>query len=71
MASVTSAVATVEMAEMGAMPRHRSQISMVAHTLLREPVAMVGFLIVAGWLLLALLAPILPLEDPNYVQMDR
>ncbi len=71
MASISTAVATVELAEMGTMPRHRSQLSMVMHTLLREPVAMVGFLIVAGWLLLALIAPILPLEDPNYVQMDR
>ena len=71
MASVTSAIATVEMAEMGAMPRRRSQLGMVGHSLLREPVAMIGLSIVVGWLLLALIAPILPLEDPNYVQMDR
>ncbi|MEZ4532805.1 MAG: ABC transporter permease [Thermomicrobiales bacterium] len=71
MASVTTAVSTVEIAEMGTMPKHRSQLSMVLYTLRREPVAMIGFLIVAGWLLLALIAPILPLEDPNFVQMDR
>ena len=71
MSSITTAVATVEIAEMGAMPKHRSQLRTIVHTLVREPVALVGFFIVAGWLLLALLAPILPLEDPNYVQMDR
>jgi peptide/nickel transport system permease protein len=71
MASITSAVATVDIAEMGTMPKHRSQLGMAFRTLIREPVAMAGFLIVAGWLVLALIAPILPLEDPNYVQMNR
>lgn len=71
MASVTSAITTVELAEMGTMPKHRSQLGMVAHTLLREPVALAGMIIVLGWLVLAIIAPILPIENPNYVQMDR
>lgn len=71
MSSVTTAVATVELAEMGTMPRHRSQFGTVGRTLFHEPVAIFGLAIVVGWLLLALLAPILPIEDPNYVQMDR
>jgi peptide/nickel transport system permease protein len=71
MASVTTAVATVELAEIGTMPKRRSQMGMVTRTLLHEPVALAGMLIVAGWLLLALIAPILPIEDPEFVQLDR
>lgn len=71
MASVTSAIATTTMAELGAMPKRRSQLGMVVRALLQEPVALVGFAIVIGWLILAVLAPILPLEDPNLVQLNR
>lgn len=71
MASVTSAVATTTMTELGAMPKRRSQLGMVAHALAQEPIALFGMAIVVGWLLLALVAPILPLEDPNHVQLDR
>ena len=59
------------MAELGAMPKRRSQLGMVVRALLQEPVALVGFAIVIGWLILAVLAPILPLEDPNLVQLNR
>ncbi len=71
MSSISTAVATVELAEMGTMTQHRSQLRMVGHSLVREPIALVGLFIVLGWLLLALLAPILPLEDPDFVQLDR
>lgn len=71
MASVTTAVASTTIAELGAMPKRRSQLGMVVRTLSREPVALFGFFIVAGWLVLALIAPILPLEDPNHVELTR
>ncbi|HET9661539.1 MAG TPA: ABC transporter permease [Thermomicrobiales bacterium] len=64
-------MATTTMAELGTLPRRRSQLGMVIQALRHEPVALIGFIIVAGWLLLALLAPLLPLEDPNFVQLDR
>ena len=71
MASVTTAVATTTMAELSAMPKRRSQLGMVVRALSQEPIALFGFAIVVGWLMLALLAPILPLEDPNLVALDR
>ncbi|MCA9858295.1 MAG: ABC transporter permease [Thermomicrobiales bacterium] len=53
------------------MPKRRSQLGMVLRSLRQQPVALAGLAIVLGWLLLALLAPILPLEDPNFVQLNR
>lgn len=71
MSSMTTAVAATTIAEMGNMPKRRSQLGMVTRALAQEPIALVGLFIVVGWLLLALLAPILPLEDPNLVQLNR
>jgi peptide/nickel transport system permease protein len=71
MAQMTSAIASTTMAELGTMPQRRSQFGMVVRALRQEPIALVGLFIGAGWLALALLAPILPLEDPNFVQLNR
>ena len=68
---MTTAMASTTIAELGTMPRRRSQFSMVVRALRQEPIALIGLAIVVGWLSLALLAPILPLEDPNFVQLNR
>jgi peptide/nickel transport system permease protein len=44
--------------------RHRSTLASVAHTLRQRPLAMAGISIVLGWLVLGLLAPVLPVADP-------
>jgi peptide/nickel transport system permease protein len=45
--------------------RHRSTLSSVAHTLGRRPLALAGVGIVLGWLVVGLLAPLLPIADPD------
>ena len=45
--------------------RHRSTLSSVVHTLRHRPLALAGIGIVLAWLLVGLLAPILPIADPD------
>lgn len=71
MASITTALTNTTLSELGTMPKRRSQLGMVIRALSQEPVALAGLFIVVSWLALALLAPILPLEDPNLVQLSR
>ncbi len=46
-------------------PPAQSRISEVMRSLRRNPLAMAGLVIVVGWLALGLLAPVLPLADPD------
>jgi peptide/nickel transport system permease protein len=45
--------------------QRRSTLASVAHTLRTRPLALAGISIILGWLLVGLLAPILPIADPN------
>jgi peptide/nickel transport system permease protein len=45
--------------------RHRSTLASVASTLSHRPLAIVGLGIVVAWLLIGLLAPLLPIADPD------
>ena len=49
-----------------ALRRRRTPLGDAVRTLRRKPVALAGFGVIAGWLLLGLLAPILPIQDPNH-----
>jgi peptide/nickel transport system permease protein len=51
--------------------KHRSPMGDAARTLSRKPIAVAGLAVVVGWLFIGLIAPALPLEDPNAVQLDR
>ena len=52
MSSITSSIASTTIAELGAMPKRRSQLGMVLRSLRQQPVALAGLAIVLGWLLL-------------------
>jgi peptide/nickel transport system permease protein len=45
--------------------RHRSTLASVAHTLRRRPLALAGIGLVLIWLALGLLAPVLPIANPD------
>jgi peptide/nickel transport system permease protein len=45
--------------------QRRSTLASVAHTLRTRPLALAGISIIVGWLFVGLLAPILPIADPN------
>jgi peptide/nickel transport system permease protein len=45
--------------------QHRSTVASVAHTLRGRPLALAGIGIVLGWLFVGLVAPILPIADPD------
>lgn len=49
----------------------RSPLSDATRTLSRKPLAMVGLGILAGWLILGLLAPVLPIQDPNFQDLAQ
>jgi peptide/nickel transport system permease protein len=49
----------------------RSPIVDAARTLRRKPLALAGFAILLGWLALGILAPILPIQDPNYQDLSQ
>jgi peptide/nickel transport system permease protein len=51
--------------------KHRSPLGDAARTLGRNPTAMVALAVMLAWLALAILAPILPLEDPGTVIIER
>src|SRR4051812_9641249 len=65
-ATVASAAAPPELGlALNAPRRHRSTLSSVARTLGRRPLALAGIGIVLGWLIVGLVAPLLPIADPN------
>ena len=64
-AVVASAKAPALELELRAPRKHRSTIGSVAHTLRQRPLALVGIGIVLTWLALGLLAPVLPIADPD------
>jgi peptide/nickel transport system permease protein len=49
----------------------RSAFSSAMRSLRRNPMAMVGFAIVIGWLLVGLLAPVLPIADPDLQNLTQ
>ncbi len=49
----------------------RSPLSDATRTLSRKPLALVGLGILAGWLVLGLLAPVLPIQDPNFQDLSQ
>ncbi|MGH2614018.1 MAG: ABC transporter permease [Thermomicrobiales bacterium] len=49
----------------------RSPLGDAARTLRRKPLAMLGLAILLGWLALGILAPVLPIEDPNYQDLSQ
>ena len=51
--------------------KRRSLAGDAARVLARKPLAMAGLAVVIGWLALGVLAPILPLDDPELVQVEQ
>src|SRR5680860_661060 len=60
-----------EAASGGALRKRRSPLGDAARTLGRNPVALGGLLVILTWLALGALAPVLPLEDPETVLIER
>jgi peptide/nickel transport system permease protein len=65
-ATLQSAAAAQE-----ASSKHRSPLGDAARTLSRNPTAMIALAVMLTWLALAILVPILPLEDPDTVIIER
>ena len=49
----------------------RSPLADAVHTIRRKPLAMVGLGILLGWLALGILAPVLPIQDPNFQDLSQ
>src|SRR5688500_9512131 len=49
----------------------RSPLGDALRTLIRKPWAMVGLAVVVTWLLVGLLAPVLPIQDPDYQDLSQ
>ena len=49
--------------------QHRSQLSSMWRALKQQPVALIGISVVLAWLIVGLLAPVLPLADPETPDM--
>ena len=49
----------------------RSPLGDAARTLRRKPLALTGLAILVGWLALGILAPILPVQDPNFQDLSQ
>jgi peptide/nickel transport system permease protein len=65
-AGATTQSAPAEIGLALTLPRqHRSTLSSVAHTLRQRPIALVGIAVVLTWLALGLLAPVLPIANPD------
>ena len=63
---MATAVATESLVISGTAPfKGRSHFGRALRTLRRRPTALAGLAIVLGWLLLGVLAPILPIDNPN------
>jgi peptide/nickel transport system permease protein len=62
---VTTSAANVMQLTGDAQQRRSSHFGRAARTLRRRPTALAGLAVVVGWLLLGILAPVLPISDPN------
>jgi len=51
--------------------KRRTPLGDILRTLRSKPIAMIGLGIILGWLLLGLLAPILPIENPDYQNLSQ
>ncbi len=51
--------------------RARSPLGDAVQTLRRKPLALVGLGIVIGWIVLGILAPILPIQNPNFLDLPQ
>jgi peptide/nickel transport system permease protein len=49
----------------------RTPLGDALRTLLRKPWAMIGLIVVAAWLLVGLLAPVLPIQDPHVPDLSQ
>jgi peptide/nickel transport system permease protein len=49
----------------------RSPLGDALRTLRRKPWAMLGLVVLVAWLLLGLLAPLLPIQDPDYQDLSQ
>jgi peptide/nickel transport system permease protein len=50
--------------------KSRSPLGDAARTLLRKPLALLGFAILMGWLALGIFAPVLPVQDPIFQELS-
>lgn len=50
---------------------HRSQFGEIRRVLRRQPLAMAGLIVISFWLAVAILAPVLPIGDPNGQDIDN
>ncbi|MDP9367771.1 MAG: ABC transporter permease [Chloroflexota bacterium] len=66
MASATVQQHSVLLGSGAVLHKRRTPLGDAFRTVRRQPVAMSGFAIICSWLILALLAPILPIQDPNH-----
>jgi peptide/nickel transport system permease protein len=65
-ASITAQTASPNIdSSLGAERRHQSTFSNAVHALWQRPLAIAGICVVLAWLLVGLLAPILPIADPD------
>lgn len=68
-----ASIATHQPAKLGAAvslrPR-RTPLGDAFRTLRKQPVALAGFAVVVGWLVIGLLAPVLPIQSPNATNMS-
>lgn len=65
-ASAPTQQAAPVLAQALAAPRkHRSQLTNVWNALLKRPIAIFGILVVLAWLAIGILAPVLPIADPE------
>ncbi|MFL5760850.1 MAG: ABC transporter permease [Thermomicrobiales bacterium] len=55
----------------GELRRRRSPAGDAVRSLRRQPLALAGLAIVLTWLLLGLLAPVLPIDDPNFIDTSQ
>ena len=55
----------------GGLRKRRTPLGDAWRTLRRQPVAMAGLAVVLLWLLLAALAPVLPIQDPNFQDLSN
>ncbi|HEY8448287.1 MAG TPA: ABC transporter permease [Thermomicrobiales bacterium] len=65
----TAAASAIELGGAAARP-HRSMLSDTIRALRRQPMALAGLGVVLTWLLLGILAPVLPLQDPIYQDLS-
>ncbi|MDQ2652423.1 MAG: ABC transporter permease, partial [Chloroflexota bacterium] len=64
--TMNSTVAPAELASaLTATRQHRSQLASIWRALRQRPIALVGISIVLAWLLVGLLAPVLPIANPD------